>query len=227
MGSMPMPGGWTMSMAWMRMPGQTWPQAASSFLGMWLVMMMAMMLPSATVMLKRYRRNLAHSHEPYLGTLTAIVGVAYFAVWTAVGVIVYASGMLLAEIEMQHATLARRTSLLAALCVLVAGAVQFTAWKARHLSCCGSAPKRQPLTANISTAWRQGLSSGFHCSCCCLNLTVILLVLGIMDLRAMAAVTAVITLERLAPAGEPVALVIGLSALALGAILLLQAVDVV
>ena len=23
-GGMPMPGGWTMSMAWMRMPGQTW-----------------------------------------------------------------------------------------------------------------------------------------------------------------------------------------------------------
>jgi hypothetical protein len=34
MGEMPMPGGWTMSMAWMRMPGQTWPGAAASFLGM-------------------------------------------------------------------------------------------------------------------------------------------------------------------------------------------------
>ena len=33
MGEMPMPGGWTMSMAWMRMPGQTWPSAAASFLG--------------------------------------------------------------------------------------------------------------------------------------------------------------------------------------------------
>jgi hypothetical protein len=26
LGEMPMPGGWTMSMAWMRMPGQTWPE---------------------------------------------------------------------------------------------------------------------------------------------------------------------------------------------------------
>src|SRR5262249_7145813 len=42
MGDMPMPGGWTMSMAWMRMPGQTWPGAAASFLGMWVVMMLAM-----------------------------------------------------------------------------------------------------------------------------------------------------------------------------------------
>ena len=37
MGEMPMPGGWTMLMAWMRMPGQTWPAAAASFLGMWVV----------------------------------------------------------------------------------------------------------------------------------------------------------------------------------------------
>src|SRR5437016_11190232 len=46
MGEMPMPGGWTMSMAWMRMPGQTWPGAAASFLGMWVVVMVTMMLPS-------------------------------------------------------------------------------------------------------------------------------------------------------------------------------------
>jgi predicted metal-binding membrane protein len=46
MGGMPMPGGLTLSMGWMRMPGQTWPAAAASFLGMWVVMMVAMMLPS-------------------------------------------------------------------------------------------------------------------------------------------------------------------------------------
>ena len=45
MGTMQMPGGSTMSMMWMRMPGQSWPGAAASFLGMWTVMMMAMMLP--------------------------------------------------------------------------------------------------------------------------------------------------------------------------------------
>jgi hypothetical protein len=33
MSGMPMPGGWTMSMAWMRLPGRTWFAAAASFLG--------------------------------------------------------------------------------------------------------------------------------------------------------------------------------------------------
>ena len=56
MGGMPMPGGWTMSMAWMRMPGQTWPGLAVAFLGMWIVMMVAMMLPSLIPMLWRYRQ---------------------------------------------------------------------------------------------------------------------------------------------------------------------------
>ena len=55
MGEMLMPGGWTMSMAWMRMLGQTWPGAVALFLGMWVVMMVVMMLLSLVLMLWRYR----------------------------------------------------------------------------------------------------------------------------------------------------------------------------
>ena len=61
MGEMPMPGGWTMSMTWMRMPGQTWLGAAASFLGMWVVMTAAMMLPSLVPMLTRYRQAVART----------------------------------------------------------------------------------------------------------------------------------------------------------------------
>jgi len=62
MGEMPMPGCWTMAMAWMRMPGQTWPGAAASFLGMWAVMMVAMMLPSLVPMLWRYRQAVGRNY---------------------------------------------------------------------------------------------------------------------------------------------------------------------
>src|SRR2546428_13780704 len=44
---MVMPGGWTMSMMWMRMRGQTWFGSAISFLLMWLGMMVDMMMPPA------------------------------------------------------------------------------------------------------------------------------------------------------------------------------------
>src|SRR3954465_6333113 len=94
MGGMPMPGGWTMSMAWMRMPGQTWAGAAASFLGMWIMMMVAMMLPSLVPMLWRYRQAVGGSRR--LGSLTAVVGLGYFFVWTAFGMAVFPLGVALA-----------------------------------------------------------------------------------------------------------------------------------
>src|SRR5450432_3674533 len=84
-GGMQMPGGWTMSMMWMRMPGQTWPGAAASFLGMWVVMMVAMMLPSLVPMLRRYRVAICRTGETRLSRLTALVALGYFFVWTVFG----------------------------------------------------------------------------------------------------------------------------------------------
>src|SRR5919204_5660119 len=84
MGGMPMPGGWTMSMTWMGM--SPWPVAAASFLGMWVVMMMAMMLPSLVPMLWRYRQAVGTTGETRLGRLTALVGAGYFFVWTLLGI---------------------------------------------------------------------------------------------------------------------------------------------
>src|SRR5262249_15454951 len=85
MGEMEMPGGWTMSMVWMPMPGRTWLGAMASFLGMWIVMMMAMMLPSLVPMLLRYRAAIGRTGSAPLGQLTALVGAAYFFVWALLG----------------------------------------------------------------------------------------------------------------------------------------------
>src|SRR6185369_12126015 len=101
MSEMPMPGGWSMSMVWMRMPGQTWPGAAASFLGMWVVMMVAMMMPSLVPMLWRYRQALEQTSETRLDRQTALVGVGYFFVWTAFGVAAFPLGVVLAELEMR------------------------------------------------------------------------------------------------------------------------------
>ena len=75
MGEMPMPGGWGMSMTWMRMPEQTWLGIGASALGMWLVMMLAMMLPCLVPMLLRYRRRIEtgarHLWQLMAGTMPA------------------------------------------------------------------------------------------------------------------------------------------------------------
>jgi predicted metal-binding membrane protein len=136
MGEMPMPGAWMMSMAWMRMPGQTWPGAAASFLGMWVVMMVAMMLPSLVPMLWRYRQAVCRTGETRLGRLTALVGVGYFFVWTMFGMAAFPLGVALAAIEMQQPALARAVPIAVGVVVLIAGSLQLTAWKVRHLACC-------------------------------------------------------------------------------------------
>ena len=222
MGEMPMPSGWMMSMAWMRMPGQTWPGAAASFIGMWVVMMMAMMLPSLVPMLWRYRQAVGSTGETRLGRLTAIVGMGYFFVWTLFGMAAFPLGVALAAVEMQQSALAHAVPIAAGVVVLIAGALQLTAWKARHLAYCREAPGRaHTLPADAGTAWRHGLRLGLHCSLCCVGLMAILLVIGVVDLRAMAVVATAITVERLAPAGERVAR--GTGAVVVGAGLLLIA----
>src|SRR5213083_1849887 len=130
MGEMPMPGGWTMSMAWMRMPGQTWPGAAASFLGMWVVMMVAMMLPSLVPMVWRYRQAVGRTGEMRLGRLTALVGVGYFFVWTVFGMAAFPLGVALAAVAMQQPALARAVPIAVGDIVLILGSLQLTACKA-------------------------------------------------------------------------------------------------
>jgi len=225
MGEMPMPGGWTMSMAWMRMPGQTWLGAAASFLSMWGVMMAAMMLPSLVPMLWRYRQAVGRAGVTRLGRLTALVSVGYFFVWTAFGMAIFPLGVALAAIEMQLPALARTVPIAVGVVVLIAGAFQFSAWKMHHLVCCREAPGRgRALLVNASTAWRHGLRIGLHCSYCSAGLTTVLIVIGVMDLRVMVVVMAAITIERLAPAGERVARGIGVVVVGAGLFLIARAI---
>jgi predicted metal-binding membrane protein len=224
MGGMPMPGDWTMSMTWMRMPGQTWPGAAASFLGMWLVMMVAMMLPALGPMLERYQRGVATTPKARRDLLTSIVGAAYFFVWSAFGLGAFSLGVALAEIEMRIPAVARAVPIGVGAIVLVVGMLQFTAWKARHLACCrGEHEHGLTLVAGAEAAWQHGLRLGLDCCQCCGSLMVLLLVCGVMDIGVMAVVTVAVTVERLAPDGESVARGIGFAVVGAGLLLIARA----
>jgi predicted metal-binding membrane protein len=251
---MPMPGGWTMSMAWMRMPGQTWPGAAASFLAMWIVMMVAMMLPSLIPMLRQYREAVGTTAaaraaasgaeaargraDTRLGLLTVLVGAGYFIVWAVFGIAVFALGVTLAEIEMQEPALARAVPIAGGVIVLLGGAFQFSDSKAHHLACCrelrasahaddgAGSGEASPMSVTAAEAVRHGLRLRLHCSCCCAGPVAILLAIGVMDLRAMAVVTTAISLERLAPAGEPIARATGAVAFGAGLFMIARATGV-
>ena len=224
MGDMPMPGGWKMSMAWMRMPGQTWASAAASFVAMWIVMMVAMMLPSLVPMLRRYRQAIGGRSETRLDRLTALVGAGYFFVWTIFGMAIFPLGVALATVEMRLPAFARIVPISVGVVVLFAGALQFTPWKLYQLNCCREAsPSGCTLSSDPGSAWRHGLRFGLHCGYCCANLMAMLLVIGVMDLRAMTVVAAAITAERLAPDGERVARALGAVAVGAGLFLIARA----
>ena len=217
-----MPDGCTMM--GMGTPGQGWPAAAASFLGMWVVMMAAMMLPSLVPMLRRYREAVDREAGIRLGPLTALVGVGYFSVWTVIGMAAFPLSIAPAALGMRQPALARAAPIAGGVVVLVAGALQFSAWKTRQLACCRESPGRdRTLPADAGTAWRHGLRLGLHCGQSCAGPMAILFVVGVMDLRAMAGVTAAITLERVAPAGERIARAIGVVFVGAGLFLIARA----
>jgi predicted metal-binding membrane protein len=198
MSDMMMPNG---SMMWMRMPGQTWLGAATAFLGMWTVMMAAMMLPSLVPTLIRYRRPV-------------VVGLGYFFVWTLIGALVFPLGVAIAAIAMPQPRIA------IGLAVLIGASLQLTEWKARRLDWCRTTQE------HVRTPWRHGLCLGIHCAESCAGLMAILLVVGVMDLRAMGVVTAAITVERFAPNGVRVARAIGGIGVAAGLFMMVLAAGI-
>jgi predicted metal-binding membrane protein len=214
MASMPgmeMPGGWSMSMAWMRMPGQSWLAAAATFIGMWSVMMVAMMLPVLVPMLARYQAAVIGNAGTPLAQLTMIVAAAYFSVWVLCGAVVFAAGHALAELAMRTPALSAGMPIAGAVVLALSGILQWTDWKRRELACCRTARPYDAKT-DAGRAWRHGLRLGVHCLRCCAGHTAALLVVGIMDLRVMAVVTTLIVMERLAPAGIRVARASGIAA---------------
>jgi predicted metal-binding membrane protein len=211
-------------MPWMRMPGQTWTTAAASFLGMWLLMMAAMMLPSLVHMLWRYRQAIGVRSEVCAAWLTALVGAGYFSVWAVIGLAVFPVGVALTSLATRPPLLAGATPTAIGAIVLLAGLVQFTTWKTHHLLCARESPAvGRTLQSDAGTALRYGLRLGLHCIYSCSGLMAILLTFGMTNPRAMAVVTAAITAERLLPAGPRVAKSVGAAIVIAGCLLLAQA----
>ena len=227
MEGMPMPGGWTMSMAWMRAPDQSWLDALLSFVAMWSVMMLAMMLPSLAPVLWRHRRALADAGAARPGWQTTFVAAGYFTVWFALGAMLYPPGVALAAMAMREPDVARAVPAMAGMVVLAAGLLQLGRWKGRQLACSAhTMALGRALQPDARAAWRAGLRLGIHCSCCCAPLMAVLLVAGIMDVRAMAAVTVAVTLERTVPAGGRVARATGAVVVLAGVVLVARAAGI-
>ena len=216
-GGMEMPGGWTMSMMWMRMPGQSWLESAAVFLMMWLAMMVAMMLPSALPMLQKVRSS------QNAGT-AALVACAYFAVWTAIGAAVYVAGASWGAALMRWPALSRAVPLLTGATLTLAGAIQFSRWSRAGLEhCrdphgCGAAEMGRGQRA----AWLYGIRQGMYCGTCCTGPMMALVAIGTMNLYGMIVVAAVIAAEKLLPEPQRVMRLTGVLAIIAGLLIMIR-----
>ena len=138
--AMPMPGGWSMSMAWMSMGRQSLPGHAAMFLLMWAVMMVAMMLPAvmpAVLLHQRLVEARVKRGSPGGGSQLLLLA-GYFSVWVAFGALAYAVGMTLAAMAMRSIRVSVMVPAATGLALAAAGAYQLTRWKRLCLQHCRS-----------------------------------------------------------------------------------------
>lgn len=225
MGAMPMAGGGTLSMTWVRMCGQSWSNAAMSFLGVWMAMTVAMMTPVLAPALWRVRRGLGEASLQRCNARAAVAAAAYFLVWGVLGLAVYPLGAAGAVLALKAQVVARLIPHASAVILAGAGMLQLSSWKRRRLEDCRHrCAADESSVASVRQAWRQGLHLGLHCTACCAPLTLAMLVLGAMDLRVMTAAAVAIAAERLAPGGLQLARASGVLMLAAAWVLARSAV---
>lgn len=206
---MEMPGGWTMSMMWMRMPDQTWFVSAITFLLMWLAMMITMMMPSVLPMFLKTRRQWKS---------LCCMASGYFAIWLIAGVGIYAFGITFAMATMRSESFSRAVPLLSGVLLTAAGTIQFTHRKIKNLLHCRSQFGCAVACPQDETSFRLGCKQGATCCFCCAAPMTIQLAFGIMNPLAMIAVTIIIAAEKLLPWPDITARLVGVVAIFAGII---------
>jgi predicted metal-binding membrane protein len=224
---MPMPGGWTMSMAWMSMGGQSRLAHAAMFVTMWTVMMVAMMLPSvmpAVLLHRRLIRSRVQRGDAAAGSHLILLA-GYFLVWSLFGLTVYAIGMAVSAAAMRHPGVRLLVPVATGATLIAAGLYQLTRWKQVCLRHCRSPleffSRHQIRTPGHSLVF--GLHHGAYCAACCWGLMAIQVSLGIMHVPLMLLVALVILLEKQWRHGEALAAFAGVAAIAGGVFLVVRA----
>ncbi|MFZ0259048.1 MAG: DUF2182 domain-containing protein, partial [Pseudolabrys sp.] len=174
---------------------------AALFLASWVIMMVAMMFPTAAPMILHFHRVQAVKYQLDVALVSTWVFVgAYLLVWAFAGIAAYA-GVLVVETAAARAALTPAAEAqVGGAIIMIAGIYQLTPLKELCLSQCRT-PIRFIMTSwrdGTAGAFRMGLLHGFYCLGCCWLLFVILFPLG-MNVGAMAAVTLIILAEKMLP----------------------------
>jgi predicted metal-binding membrane protein len=169
------------------------------YLGVWVTMTAAMMLPSTMPAVIAYRHVGRH---PQAGTTFFLAG--YLAAWTGYGLVAFAVYRGLRAAAPGFLQWDEGGRYLAGAALAATGLYELTPLKSVCLRHC-----RAPL-GFVLDRWRRGrlgavrmgAEHGVYCVGCCFGLMLVLFVLGLMSLLLMAVVAAVVFAEKVLPVGD-------------------------
>jgi predicted metal-binding membrane protein len=191
--------------------------AVGWYVGVWVTMMAAMMLPSAAPAVVLFTQvGAPRSRRGPLETVAFVAG--YLGTWTAVGLLAYGAYRVIVDVEDGVLAWDRAGPYIAGGAVAAAGVYQLTPLKSLCLRHCRSpfhfllAHRRPgPLRAVQS-----GARHGAFCVGCCAGLMLVLFAVGVMSVFWMVCVAAVIFAEKLLPGGALLARAIAIALVAFG-----------
>jgi predicted metal-binding membrane protein len=183
------------------------------FVGMWIMMMTAMMLPSVAPVGILWARTISgQAGKSARGMRLSL----FLLIWAALGIVAYA---VLAAGDRLLGVTSTGSKWLGIAIFLVAGTYQITPWKDRCLHKC-----RSPVGALMHymsfKGWSRDLRVGIHhgasCLGCCWGLMILLVAVGIMNVPVMAGLAVVILLEKLWRHGKGFGRAVGFGLMAIG-----------
>ncbi len=203
--------------------GLTMGMSAIVFIAIWIVMMVAMMFPTAAPMILMFTKIYTGKRQQEQAFVPTWVFVsAYLLVWSLCGVVAYPLAVLIEQLAAQSMWLMENAARLAGVVLVVAGLYQLSPLKDICLSKC-----RTPLQFILSSwrdgyggAFRMGLEHGAYCLGCCWLLFVILFPLGIMNIAVMALLTALIYTEKALPIGRQISQFAGVGLIVYGVLVM-------
>jgi predicted metal-binding membrane protein len=173
------------------------------YVGGWVLMIAAMMLPTVVPLLRRFDRLVAE--RPDRGRLLALVIAGYLTVWLGFGVAAHLLDAGLHEAALRSDWLLFNGWIVGSLILAGAGLFQFSRLKYHCLTRC-----RTPLSF-ITKHWRGraprcnalllGLDHGIFCVGCCWAIMLLMFVVGTASIGWMLLLGAVMALEKNTPWG--------------------------
>jgi predicted metal-binding membrane protein len=216
-----------MSMAGMPMEAMPWSTFdAALMFTMWWVMMIAMMMPSATPMVLLFtaiKRKRQASISPAAETWVFVSG--YLLIWAGFGLVATFAQWGLERAGLLSIGAASTNARFGGVILLAAGLYQFTPVKSACLRLCQSPVLflSRHWRPGATGALRMGLRHGAYCLGCCWFLMLLLFVAGVMSLVWVAGIALYVACEKLLPFDRRLSRAAGVVLIIAGTIVLVRA----